>query len=326
MDGGADAAQNFQTALNDALPGDVIELKAGAVFTGNFILPEKTGNAWVTIRPSAEVVLPPPGLRITPATSLGLPRILTPNADAAVKTAPRAHHYRLTGIEIAVGPKVSLNHGLVLFGDGSGTQRSLDVVPHDLILDHCYLHGNELGELRRGLALNSARTEVSDSYISGCQGAGYDTQAIAGWNGPGPFKIVNNYLEGAGENVMFGGADPSIPNLVPSDIEFRDNYCAKPLAWKPGEKSTHPSVKNLFELKNARRVLVDGNVFERNWTDAQNGFAILFTVRNQDGTAPWSVVEDVVFIRNGGAQRGRRIQPAGARLRPNEPAAQARAH
>lgn len=305
VNGGPDAASKLQIALNSAAPGDVIELKAGAIFVGNFTLPEKHGEAWVTIRPSSEVVLPPQDMRITPAVSSSLPKIITPNADAAVKTAPRAHHYRLVGIEISVGANVRQNHGLVLFGDGSGAQRSLDVVPHDLILDRCYLHGNGTGELRRGIALNSARASVVDSYIAACQGIGYDTQAIAGWNGPGPFKIVNNYLEGAGENVMFGGADPSIPNLVPSDIEFRDNYCAKPLAWKAGEQMTGaaartrpPSVKNLFELKNARRVLVEGNVFERNWADAQNGFAILLTVRNQDGTAPWSVVEDITFRRN----------------------------
>jgi len=57
-------------------------------------------------------------------------------------------------------------------------------------------------------------------------------------------------------------------------------------------------VKNLFELKNARRVLVDGNLFEYNWPHAQNGFALLFTPRNQDGGAPWSVVEDVTFVNN----------------------------
>ena len=45
-------------------------------------------------------------------------------------------------------------------------------------------------------------------------------------------------------------------------------------------------------------MLVEGNVFERNWAQAQNGFAILFTVRNQDGHAPWSVVEDVTFAGN----------------------------
>jgi len=57
-------------------------------------------------------------------------------------------------------------------------------------------------------------------------------------------------------------------------------------------------IKNLFELKNARRVIVDGNVLEYNWEESQTGFAVLLTVRNQDGQAPWSVVEDVQFINN----------------------------
>ena len=45
-------------------------------------------------------------------------------------------------------------------------------------------------------------------------------------------------------------------------------------------------------------MLVEGNLFEHNWAHAQSGFAVLFTVRNQDGRAPWSVVEDVTFINN----------------------------
>ena len=57
-------------------------------------------------------------------------------------------------------------------------------------------------------------------------------------------------------------------------------------------------MKNLFELKNARRVLIEGNLLEYNWPAAQNGFAMLFTVRNQSGRAPWSVVEDVTFANN----------------------------
>ncbi len=57
-------------------------------------------------------------------------------------------------------------------------------------------------------------------------------------------------------------------------------------------------VKNLFELKNARRVVVEYNVFENNWLAAQNGYAILFTVRNQDGACTWCVVEDVDFRFN----------------------------
>jgi hypothetical protein len=57
-------------------------------------------------------------------------------------------------------------------------------------------------------------------------------------------------------------------------------------------------VKNLFELKNARRVLVEENVFENNWADAQAGFALTWKSVNQDGGAPWSQTSDVIFRRN----------------------------
>jgi hypothetical protein len=57
-------------------------------------------------------------------------------------------------------------------------------------------------------------------------------------------------------------------------------------------------VKNLFELKNARRVLVEGNLFETHWQDAQPGYAIVFTPRGEGGAAPWAVVEDVTFRYN----------------------------
>jgi len=57
-------------------------------------------------------------------------------------------------------------------------------------------------------------------------------------------------------------------------------------------------VKNLLELKNARRVTIQANTLEYNWQAAQSGFAILFTVRNQDGGCPWCQVEQVTFANN----------------------------
>src|SRR5262249_45098286 len=180
-------------------------------------------------------------------------------------------------------------------------QASLAQAPHDLIIDRCYIHGNDTGNVRRGVMLNCARAAVIDSYISNCHGVGFDTQAICGWNGSGPFKIVNNYLEGAGENLMFGGAKPSIRNLIASDVEFRLNHLYKPLSWKkdhPTYAGSPWSIKNLFELKNAQRVLIDQNVFENNWADSQNGFAILFTPRGEDGAAPWATAQAVTFTNN----------------------------
>jgi hypothetical protein len=121
-----------------------------------------------------------------------------------------------------------------------------------------------------------------------------DSQAIAGWSGPGPFKIQNNYLAGAGENIMFGGARVGPDGIPPSDIEILGNHIHKPLSWKG--KWT---VKNLFELKIAERVLVEGNVFENMWADAQVGFAINIKSENRNRAAyPNLATRDVMFRNN----------------------------
>jgi hypothetical protein len=186
-------------------------------------------------------------------------------------------------------------------GEGRREQKTADSAPHHLVIDRCYIHGFDTQDVQRGVSLNSAETTFSNSYISEIHGVGYDTQAIGGWNGPGPFHIVNNYLEAAGENIMFGGADPGIKDLVPSDIEIRRNHVFKPMSWKVGHPSyagKHWTVKNLLELKNAKNVVIDSNVFENCWLDAQTGIAILFTVRNQEGTAPWSILQNITFTNN----------------------------
>lgn len=291
---------DFQRALNDAKPGDTIVLEAGAVYTGPFVLPVKTGSEFITIQTSRLAELPE-GVRVSPAQSALFAKLQSAeNGSPIVRTKPRAHHYKFIGIEFSTATEKVVIGDLIRLGDYS-TQTTLDVVPQHIDIDRSYIHGFPSQEVQRGVSLNSAHSSITNSYISEVHGRGYDTQAICGWNGPGPYKIINNYLEGAGENVMFGGADPKIRNLVPSDIEIRDNYFFKPLSWKVGDPSyggRHWSVKNLFELKNARRVIIDRNVFENNWVDAQAGSAILFTVRNDNGTAPWATIEDVTFTNN----------------------------
>ncbi len=288
---------DFQAALNAARPGDVIQLQAGSTFTGNFVLPNKSGTGWIYIRSSAHASLPAPGTRVTPSQAALMPKVVTNNAAPAISTAASAHHYRFVGIEIA--STASLTYNVITLE--ASPQTSTSQVPTDIVFDRCYIHGNATGNIRRGIGMNSARTSVVDSYLSQFHEVGADSQAIAGWNGPGPFKIVNNYLEGAGENVLFGGADPAISGLVPEDIEVRRNHFFKPLSWKVGDPTyanIHWSVKNIFELKNARRVLVEGNILENNWVDGQAGMAILFTVRNQDGNCSWCAVQDVTFQKN----------------------------
>ena len=289
------AGGDLQSALNAAQPGDTILLQPGATYTGPFTLPVKSGSDFITVRTAAsDASLPADGTRITPAYSSVMPKLVAPGGGSpALMTAPGAHHYRFFGIEFKPSNSSALVYDLIDLGDGSSAQSTLASVPHDLVIDRCYIHGDPVSGLKRGVALNSASTQVVNSYISDCKGVGQDTQAIAGWNGPGPFIIVNNYLEGAGENVLFGGSDPSIPNLVPSDILIQRNQITKPVSWRGVWL-----VKNLVEMKNAQRVTIDGNLVENNWADGQSGYAVLFTPRNQGGTAPWSVVQNVQFTNN----------------------------
>jgi hypothetical protein len=288
------AGGDLQAALDAARPGDTVLLQAGATFVGNFVLPAKTGDAVITIRSSApDSALPGANERMTPAYAAALPKLKSPNTMSAIRTVPNTHHYRLQCLEFL--PNSQGFGDMLTLGDGSAAQNSLAFVPHDLVVDRVYMHGDVAYGQKRGISLNSASTTIQNSYIAEIKAIGQDSQAIASWNGPGPYTITNNYLEAAGENVIFGGDDPKIPNLIASDITFTRNHLAKQVAWRaqPGW-----NVKNIFELKNAQRVVVDGNLMEYNWLAAQAGSAIIFTPRNQYGGAPWTVVRDVLFTNN----------------------------
>jgi hypothetical protein len=124
----------------------------------------------------------------------------TGNAPA-VQTAPGAHHWRLMLVEIQ-GNGVS---DIVTLGDGSNAQAALAQIPHDLVVDRVYLHGDAVRGQKRGIALNSATTTITGSWISDIKAVGQDAQAIAGWNGPGPFAITNNYLEATGHGATRSG-------------------------------------------------------------------------------------------------------------------------
>lgn len=285
--------QNLQAAIDAANPGDTILLQPGAVYPGGLILPAKSGSSYITIRSAAsDAYLPAPGVRITPAYASQLPRIQGGTAGLpAIMTALGAHHWKLQFLELVD----TWPYGDILaLGDGSSAQSSRSTVAHDLIVDRVYIHGVPGQEQKRGIALNSSYTTITDSYISDIRLTNGDAQAIAGWNGPGPFTITNNYLEATGENFLLGGSDPPIYGLVPSDITFTRNTVTKQPSWR----TQGYAVKNLIEFKNAQRVTIDGNVLEYNWSGGQAGHAIVLTPRNQDGGAPWSTVQQVRITNN----------------------------
>jgi len=278
---------NLQSAVNQAELGDTIVLEAGGTYMGPITLPKKDGDTYLTIRTSNLAGISKEGERINPSHAGAMPKILSPANDSAVRTADQAHHYKFIGVEFTIAPNASYVYNLINLGEDN--YKSAAQFPHHLVFDRCYVHSPALNKIRRGIALNSGEASVLNSYVSGFAGASDETQAIAGWNGPGPFHIVNNYLEAGAEIVLFGGGDPSIQGLVPSDIEIRRNHFYRPTEW--AGKAT---VKGNFELKNARRVVIDGNLIDSEIRMT----AFVLTVRNQSGGAPWSTIEDVEITNN----------------------------
>jgi hypothetical protein len=235
---------DLQTAINDAVPGDVILLRAGETFTGNYLLKAKTSSAtsYITIRSDAsDASFPSAGTRLVPEGKAGanvarskLARLVGQGggykSTPVIRTSPGAHHYRLQFLEIDGSANLGYET-LVALGENSSSQTTVSSSPHHFEIDRLYLHGHATKGMKRGIALNCRDAVVRDSYISDIKSLA-DAQAIAVFNGVGPFTILNNYLEASGENILFGGADPKTPNLVPSNITIRQNYFYKPLAWR----------------------------------------------------------------------------------------------
>jgi hypothetical protein len=225
------AGGDLQAALDAAQAGDTIYLEPGATFTGNFKLPAHAGSSYITVRSAAgSALLPAPGARISPAYAAYLPKITSPNSMPALRTGQGAAYWRLALLEL--GPNANTSDDIVELGDGSAAQFDLSQVPHHLVVDRVYVHGDPKNGHKRGIALNAANVTIVNSYISDIKAVGIDAQAIGGWNGPGPYLIENNYLEASTEVVMFGGDDPKIPGISATDVVVRGNTLRRPLEWR----------------------------------------------------------------------------------------------
>ena len=270
------AGGDLQAALDAAQPGDEIVLEAGATFTGNFKLPKKPTGPVITVRTSATL----PARRIASADAALMPKIASGSAAPALE-GDGATNWKFDGIQFLPNTRGLYN---VIYTHSDTA---------NITFDRVLIVGGPDGQ-KNAIAGNGSQIVLTRSHIANIYQRGTESHGFVAWDGPGPFTIRDNYIEAASINVLFGGANSSSPAHVPADIVVENNHLTKRPEWR----NTGRGVKNLFELKSAKRVTVRNNLMENNWADAQNGYAILFTTRNDDGGSPWAVVENVVFVNN----------------------------
>ena len=301
------SAWNSVWALTNC--GDIVELIAGTTYVGNFTVPSKpcTAGHYTWLRTSGYASLPAYGKKVTPcyagvASLPGRPNfncIGTTNVMATLQTgnlnppltiSTNTSFHRETGIvytRTAGGGEVL---ELVTVNNAAGVNH--------VIFDHVWGKGTPNDETNRFMVFNRLNyAAVIDGFftdfhcISGT-GSCTDAKVIGGGTNSNAtdtdhaWKVVNNYMEGAAQSWLLGGAAASI---VPCDIEYRNNWGFKPLTWNPADPSYnggvggHPFiVKNLMEFKTGCRILVEGNVFQNVWAGfSQVGEAITITPKNQ---------------------------------------------
>jgi hypothetical protein len=338
------SAASLQSALNNADCGDTIRLQEGATFTGSFTFPAKScdDGHWIIVRTSADdSALPAEGTRVTPCSAgvSSLPGrpllycaslknvlakiVMALNGSGPIVFAAGANHYRLIGLEITRAAGTGNVTALASAANG-GTA-------NNIIFDRVWMHGTAKDDTTRGLWLEgTSYVSVVDSLFTdfhcvSITGTCSDSQTIAGGVGgdvTGPYKIVNNFLEAAGENILFGGDSAT---STPTDIEISRNHIFKPLTWMKGQvgyvggTNGNPFVvKNLIEIKNAQRVLIDSNRLVDSWGGfSQVGFAIVVTPKNQSGSkgrnlCPICQVTDVTIRYNYISHVGAGLQIANA--------------
>jgi hypothetical protein len=324
------AGGDFQAALNNANCGDTITLQAGATFGGIFTFPQKAcdDQHWIIVRTSApDSSLPAEGTRMTPCfagvaslpgrPSFGcssptnvLAKLLFSyqSGSGPVVFASGANHYRLIGLEVTRLAKTPVVYNLI--APANGVQAS------NIILDRLWVHGTAHDETQRGVYLAAVTSAaIIDSYFNdfhciSITGSCMDSQAIGGGGGndpAGPYKIFDDFLEASGENILFGGGAAT---TTPADIQIQQNHLFKPLIWMAGQPGYvggadgNPFiVKNNFELKNAQRVLFEGNIVEYAWGGfTQYGYSLVITPKNQEGEGgnlcPLCKVTDITIRYN----------------------------
>lgn len=288
----------LNTALSAAVGGDVIQMQAGVTYNP-ITLPNKAGSSYIYIISSALGSLPAftgkytGAGRVSRSDLSNMPIIQGVGANGgALAVANGAHHFRFVGIAFQKQPGVFFQSAVCSVSSGSSNNADM---PHHIIFDRCLVIGEQgvSNETLRGIAISGSHIGVVQCHIDEMKFTGADSQAVWGYQGDGPVCIANNYLEGCGENVMFGGADPAITNSLIRDIEIVNNHFYK----QPGWRTASYTLKNLLEFKNAERVLVANNHFENTWSHGQ-ATALVMTVRNQDGSASWCSVNDLTIVQN----------------------------
>jgi len=164
-------------------------------------------------------------------------------------------------------------------------------------LDRVRVLGDPIRGAKHGILANgNGATVIRRSHVDDCflPSPGDDAQAILAYDMAPGLLIEDDFLRGGSETILIGGGDSITAARMPRDVTIRGNW----ITARPEWMGQPIGVKTRLEVKAADNVLIENNQIEYCWLQGQGGYLVSFTVRNQNGHAPWSTIRNVIFRNN----------------------------
>jgi len=188
---------------------------------------------------------------------------------------------------------------------------AVDITGSRVLIDRCTVVGDPAHGMRRGFLTHGATTKILGCWVDDVFNLGRDTCCIGGWEmteppparlrdflrrAPAPSNVLVDdcYLRGGAETMLYGGADTTSAAKIPEHITVTHSTLTHNPAWY----GMGVQIKTPLELKCCRHVYIADCTCE--WAgvaEGQGAYLLVLTVRNQDGNAVWSCVEDVLIER-----------------------------
>jgi hypothetical protein len=286
--------------------GGVLDCEPGTYSVDLVITERPIDSKLIVVAGIGEDRYPKAGQRITADYLPALPTFQNKSPTREViKAKNRARNVAFVNVGIA--PPLNPSYTQIALGGDRNETPTPDNLPTNFLFDRMYVFGDPVKGAHRGIQAHANGVKVTGSCFHDIFEVGRDSQAISSWNGGRNLLIENTELEASGENVMFGGSDSASLDMTTQDVIIRGSTFRKQYAWMA--LPTPPSIKSLFEVKNVKRLMVDGCVFENNWArDWPTGVAIMLKACNGNLNEVWATCEDVEFanclIRNVGSVFG----------------------
>lgn len=322
--------------------GDTILIQAGITLTARHTIPTKhcDNTHWIKLWSSDFASLPAYGTKISPcyagvaslngrppfncgAVANHMAKMQQPGFAEVLTISTNTQYLSIRGLEITRASGTGEVNEMIALQTGG--------VNH-IVFWQNYIHGNDTGDETNKATIidRTSYTAFVDNFISSIvcitHGACTDAHTIGGGTNTvatdqdNTWKIVNNYLEAAGENIILGGGGAAI---IPSDLEIRHNYMFKPMWWNPTDSTYAPFpggnsaiVKNCFELKTGSRILFEGNVCQNVWGGfTQPAKTTEESATNQGGNCPICATTNVTnrysYLTTSGLGSGSTIRSGG---------------